>query len=114
MERAVERLSELQDRLAYLQDAVGQLKEHITRLANFEFVPGDLDTTASDELSTEIIQLIQEQEEDLDLLQEEVTDIRPSKALKHDKDRLKDGAERLKDELDRYEDTYTTKGWPSN
>ncbi|KAI1870040.1 hypothetical protein JX265_006210 [Neoarthrinium moseri] len=99
MERAVERLSELQDKLASLQDAAKQLKEHINRLANFDFQPGDLDPMASDELSTEIIQLIQEQEEDLELLQEEVVDVRPFKALKHDKDRLQDGAERLKEEL---------------
>ncbi|KAH6659907.1 hypothetical protein BKA67DRAFT_530032 [Truncatella angustata] len=99
MERAVERLSELQDKLASLQDALEQLKEHIARLANFDFQSGDLDDTATSELSTEIIQLIQEQEEDLDLLHEEIADIRPFKALKHDKDRLQDGAERLKEEL---------------
>jgi protein transport protein SEC20 len=102
MERAVERLSELQDKLATLQDAVAQLKEHIARLADFDFQSGDLDGTATNELSTEIIQLIQEQEEDLELLKEEITDVRPLKALKHDKDRLRDGAERLNEELQRY------------
>lgn len=102
MERAVERLSELQGKLASLQDAVAQLKGHIERLANFDFQDGDLDDTATNELSTEIIQLIQEQEEDLDLLQEEIVDVRPLKALKHDKDRLRDGAERLKEELQGY------------
>lgn len=101
MERAVERLAELQDKLASLQDAVAQLKEHITRLAEFDFPSGDLDETASSELSTEIIQLIQEQEEDLELFQEEIVDIRPSKAIQHDKERLKDGAERLREELQR-------------
>ncbi|KAK6081761.1 hypothetical protein SCUP234_04536 [Seiridium cupressi] len=99
MERAMERLSELQGRLALLQDAVAQLKEHIDRLANFDFQSGDLDEGASNELSSEIIQLLQEQEEDLELLQEEIVDIRPFKTLQHDKERLRDGAERLKGEL---------------
>ncbi|KAI4591511.1 hypothetical protein KJ359_013299 [Pestalotiopsis sp. 9143b] len=110
MERAVERLSELQGKLASLQEAVGQLKQHIDRLAQFDFLqqPGPeggdapaaaLDDSATSELSTEIIQLIQEQEEDLDLLREEVQGLRPLKALKHDKDRLQDAAERLGDDL---------------
>lgn len=112
MERAVERLSELQGKLASLQEAVGQLKQHIDRLAEFDFLqqpgpeggdaaPAALDDSATSELSTEIIQLIQEQEEDLDLLREEVQGLRPLKALKHDKDRLEDAAERLGDDLKR-------------
>lgn len=112
MERAVERLSELQGKLASLQEAVGQLKQHIDRLAEFDFLqqpgpegggaaPASLDDSATSELSTEIIQLIQEQEEDLDLLREEVQGLRPLKALKHDKDRLEDAAERLGDDLKR-------------
>ncbi|KAI0146565.1 hypothetical protein BJ166DRAFT_67205 [Pestalotiopsis sp. NC0098] len=110
MARAVERLSELQGKLASLQEAVGQLKQHIDRLAEFDFLqqpgpeggdaaPAALDDSATSELSTEIIQLIQEQEEDLDLLREEVQGLRPLKALKHDKDRLEDAAERLGDDL---------------
>lgn len=112
MERAVERLSELQGKLASLQEAVGQLKQHIDRLAEFDFLqqpgaeggdaaPAALDDSATSELSTEIIQLIQEQEEDLDLLREEVQGLRPLRALKHDKDRLEDAAERLGDDLKR-------------
>lgn len=101
MERAVERLAELQAKLTSLQEAVEQLKQHITRLAEFDYLQsgGDLDDTATNELSTEIIQLIQEQEDDLDLLQEEILGLRPLKALKHDKDRLEDAAERLGEEL---------------
>ncbi|ETS87374.1 hypothetical protein PFICI_01202 [Pestalotiopsis fici W106-1] len=100
MERAVERLAELQAKLATLQEAVGQLKQHITRLAEFDYLQsGDLDDTATNELSTEIIQLIQEQEDDLGLLQEEILGLRPLKALKHDKERLEDAAERLGEEL---------------
>jgi protein transport protein SEC20 len=103
MERAVERLAELQAKLTSLQEAVEQLKQHITRLAEFDYLQsgGDLDDTATNELSTEIIQLIQEQEDDLDLLQEEILGLRPLKALKHDKDRLEDAAERLGEELKR-------------
>ncbi|KAI0136321.1 hypothetical protein BJ170DRAFT_6852 [Xylariales sp. AK1849] len=100
----MERVAELQSRLAVLQDAVAQLREHIDRLANFDFQPGSVplgagDDNVSNELSSEIIQILREQEEDLELLQEEVIDIRPLKYLEHDKDRLRDGAERLKGEL---------------
>lgn len=104
----MERVTELQEKLATLQDSVSQLKGHIERLANFDFQPGSIpigaseDDNVSAELSSEINQILREQEEDLELLQEEIIDIRPLKSLKHDKDRLSDGAERLKGELHRY------------
>ncbi|KAI1133545.1 Sec20-domain-containing protein [Nemania abortiva] len=102
------RFTDLQGRLTVLQDATNQLKELIDRLANFDFQPGSVPLGAADdenvgsELSSEINQILREQEEELELLQEEIIDIRPGKSastLQHDKDRLKDGAERLEQEL---------------
>ncbi|KAI1375535.1 Sec20-domain-containing protein [Hypoxylon crocopeplum] len=102
------RFADLQDRLAVLQDATNQLKELIDRLANFDFKPGSVPLGANDddnvcsELSSEINQILREQEEELELLQEEIIDIRsgkPGSELHHDKDRLKDGASRLEQEL---------------
>ncbi|KAF2970173.1 hypothetical protein GQX73_g3410 [Xylaria multiplex] len=102
------RFTDLQDRLNVLQDATDQLKELIHRLANFDFQPGSVplgaaaDDNVGSELSLEINQVLREQEEELELLQEEIIDIRPGKssgALQHDKDRLNDGAERLGREL---------------
>ncbi|KAI0829969.1 Sec20-domain-containing protein [Hypoxylon sp. FL0890] len=102
------RFTDLQDRLAVLQDATNQLKELIDRLANFNFQPGSVplgageDDNVGSELSSEINQILREQEEELELLQEEIIDIRPGKPgseLQHDKDRLKDGANRLGEEL---------------
>ncbi|KAI3331925.1 Sec20-domain-containing protein [Xylariaceae sp. AK1471] len=108
LELLEKRFTDLQDRLNVLQDATNQLKELIHRLANFDFQPGSVPLGAADddnvgsELSSEINQILREQEEELELLQEEIIDIRPAKAgnaLQHDKDRLKDGAERLEHEL---------------
>ncbi|KAI1137985.1 Sec20-domain-containing protein [Hypoxylon sp. FL0543] len=102
------RFADLQDRLGALQDATNQLKELIDRLANFNFQPGSVPLAASEddhvgsELSSEINQVLREQEEELELLQEEIIDVRPGKPgseLQHDKDRLKDGADRLGEEL---------------
>lgn len=105
------RFTDLQDRLAVLQDATNQLKELIDRLANFHFQPGSVPLGASEddnvgsELSSEINQILREQEDELELLQEEIIDIRPGKPgseWQHDKDRLKGGASRLEQELQRY------------
>ncbi|RYP09242.1 hypothetical protein DL764_001428 [Monosporascus ibericus] len=102
------RFKDLQDRLTALQDATNQLRELIDRLANLNFQPGSVplaageDDNVASELSTEVNQILREQEEDLELLQEEITDIRPGKpgsALQHDRERLKDGATRLAQEL---------------
>ncbi|RYP59133.1 hypothetical protein DL769_008668 [Monosporascus sp. CRB-8-3] len=102
------RFKDLQDRLTALQDATNQLRKLIDRLANFNFQPGSVplaageDDNVASELSTEINQILREQEEDLELLQEEITDIRPGKPgseLQHDRERLKDGATRLAQEL---------------
>ncbi|KAI1415695.1 Sec20-domain-containing protein [Hypoxylon sp. FL1857] len=102
------RFTDLQDRLAVLQDATNQLKELVDRLANFNYQPGSVPLGATEddhvgsELSSEINQILREQEEELELLHEEIIDIRPGKPgseLQHDKDRLKDGANRLGEEL---------------
>ncbi|KAH6685386.1 hypothetical protein F5X68DRAFT_262639 [Plectosphaerella plurivora] len=97
----------LQERLTALQETTTQLKELIARLQNLHFEPGsvplgaDEDNVAS-ELSTEIGQILREEEEELELLQEEVEDVRggrPGSEAEHTKVRLKDGVQRLKEEL---------------
>lgn len=119
------RFKDLQDRLAALHDATGQLRELIDRLASFNFQPGSLPLATGDgdedenvvsELGTEINQILREQEEDLELLREEVADVRPVRRpatatatataaaaadMAHDKERLRDGLERLGQELKR-------------
>ncbi|KAI1075074.1 Sec20-domain-containing protein [Whalleya microplaca] len=108
LETLKKRFTDLQDRLTILQDATSQLKELIDRLANFDFQPGSVPLGASEEdnvgseLSSEINQVLREQEEELELLQEEIIDVRPGKPgseLQHERDRLEDGAQRLKQEL---------------
>ncbi|AEO53548.1 hypothetical protein MYCTH_2295038 [Thermothelomyces thermophilus ATCC 42464] len=98
----------LQERLAALQETTAQLRELIDRLANVQFQPGSVPLSTSDEdnvateLSTEITQILREEEEDLELLQEEIIDLRsgrPGSEAEHRKARLKDGAQRLQAEL---------------
>ncbi|TGJ84104.1 hypothetical protein E0Z10_g4647 [Xylaria hypoxylon] len=108
LELLEKRFTDLQDRLNVLQDTTNQLKGLIHRLANFDFQPGSVPLGAADddnvgsELSSEINQILREQEEELELLQEEIIDVRPGRsggALQHDRDRLEDGVERLGREL---------------
>lgn len=98
----------LQERLAALQETTGQLRELIDRLASIQFQPGSVPLSTSDEdnvateLSTEIGQILREEEEDLELLNEEIIDLRsgrPGSDAEHRKTRLKDGAHRLQAEL---------------
>ncbi|KAK3310035.1 uncharacterized protein B0T15DRAFT_498212 [Chaetomium strumarium] len=98
----------LQERLAALQETTGQLRELIDRLANIKFQPGSVPLSNSDEdnvaaeLATEISQILREEEEDLELLQEEIIDLRsgrPGSEAEHRKTRLKEGAHRLQTEL---------------
>ena len=106
----------LQERLAALQDTTSQLKELIDRLANLKFQPGSVPLSSSissldekesnvaTELGAEINQILREEEEDLELLQEEIADLRggrPGSEAEHNKTRLKDGARRLEGELKR-------------
>ncbi|KXX77895.1 Protein transport protein sec20 [Madurella mycetomatis] len=101
-------LDTLQERLAALQETTGQLKDLIDRLANIKFQPGSVPLSTSDEdnvateLGVEISQILREEEEDLELLQEEIIDLRsgrPGSDAEHRKTRLKEGAQRLEAEL---------------
>ncbi|KAL2199295.1 hypothetical protein P885DRAFT_58686 [Corynascus similis CBS 632.67] len=98
----------LHERLTALQETTAQLRELIDRLANIQFQPGSVPLSTSDEnnvateLSTEISQILREEEEDLELLQEEIVDLRsgrPRSDAEHRKSRLRDGARRLQAEL---------------
>ncbi|TDZ26102.1 hypothetical protein Cob_v000671 [Colletotrichum orbiculare MAFF 240422] len=98
----------LQERLAALQETTTQLKELIDRLQNLRFRPGsvplgtDEDSAVSAELSSEISQILREEEEEIELLEEEVEDLRagrPGSEAEHTKTRLKDGVNRLRQEL---------------
>ncbi|KAL2756372.1 hypothetical protein ACRALDRAFT_1076405 [Sodiomyces alcalophilus JCM 7366] len=100
-------LEGLQERLAALQETTSQLKNLIDRLQHIKFQPGSVPLSADEEndateLSTEISQILREEDEDLELLQEEVEDLRggrPGSEAEHAKTRLKDGIEKLKHEL---------------
>ncbi|WYZ34731.1 hypothetical protein EsH8_I_001007 [Colletotrichum jinshuiense] len=98
----------LQERLTALQETTGQLKELIDRLQNLKFQPGSVPLGAGDdggvnaELSSEISQILKEEEDELELLGEEIEDLRggrPGSENEHTKTRLKDGVERLRQEL---------------
>ncbi|KAK4136353.1 hypothetical protein BT67DRAFT_460531 [Trichocladium antarcticum] len=98
----------LHERLAALQETTAQLRELIDRLANIKFQPGSVPLNTSDEdnvaaeLGAEINQVLREEEEDLELLHEEITDLRsgrPGSDAEHRKARLKEGAHRLNAEL---------------
>ncbi|KAJ0313673.1 hypothetical protein COL516b_000614 [Colletotrichum fioriniae] len=105
----------LQERLTALQETTTQLKELIDRLQNLKFQPGsvplgsggtaagaDEENSVSAELSSEISQILREEEDELELLGEEVEDLRdgrPGSEVEHTKTRLKDGVERLKQEI---------------
>lgn len=100
----------LQERLTALQETTSQLKDLIDRLQNLKYQPGSVPLVSDEdnvgtELSSEISQILRDEEEDLELLQEEVEDLRdgrPGSETEHNKTRLKDGTERLKQELRRY------------
>ncbi|KAK0748142.1 Sec20-domain-containing protein [Apiosordaria backusii] len=100
----------LSERLSALQETTAQLQELITRLANLKFAPGSVPLTnegearenVATELSAEISSILREEEEELELLQEEIIDLRggrPGSEGEHKKQRLKEGAQRLENEL---------------
>jgi protein transport protein SEC20 len=100
----------LQERLTALQETTGQLQELIERLASLKFQPGsvplsaDEDDNVGSELGAEISQILREEAEDLEVLQEEVTDLRcgrPGSQTEHNKTRLQDGVRRLQQALKR-------------
>ena len=105
----------LHDRLTALHEASNQLQDLISRLASITFEPGTVPLSTTDpdaaaanpaaELSAEIGQLLREQEEDLELLREEVVDLRsgrPGSEAEQRKARLKDGVQRLETDLEKY------------
>jgi protein transport protein SEC20 len=68
------------ERLRVLQESNSQLKDLIDRLATLKFQPGSIpldegEDNAKAELTAEIHQIIKDQEEDLTILQEDVTDL---------------------------------------
>lgn len=107
----------LQERLAALQETTAQVQELIDRLAALDFQPGSVplpvgsgngddadDENVATELSAEINQILREEEEDLELLAEEVTDLRGGKdgsEAARRKERLREGVGRLEAEVKR-------------
>ncbi|KAK4461849.1 hypothetical protein QBC42DRAFT_269070 [Cladorrhinum samala] len=95
----------LQERLSALQETTNSLKELIKRLATIEFQPGSVPLTNSSEdnvaseLSAEIISILREEEDDLELRQEEIIDLRTTKQTESRKIRLKEAASRIEEEL---------------
>ena len=92
----------LQERLSALQETTSQLKELIDRLADLKFQPGSVpldtseDGSVSGELSTEIVSLLRDGDDEKELLLEEVEYLRHA-----DKTRLRESVERQGLELDR-------------
>ncbi|ROW11339.1 hypothetical protein VMCG_01229 [Cytospora schulzeri] len=109
----------LQERLTALQETTTQVQELIDRLASLKFQPGsvpdgnglynnnnndddDDDENVATELSAEINQTLREEEEDLELLAEEITDLRGGKEgseAARRKERLREGLTRLEGEV---------------
>lgn len=102
----------LQERLTALQETTAQVKELIDRLATLNFQPGsvpigngnddDDDENVATELSAEINQILREEDEDLELLVEELTDLRGGKEgseAARRKERLREGVERLENDV---------------
>ncbi|ROW18382.1 hypothetical protein VPNG_00142 [Cytospora leucostoma] len=100
----------LQERLAALQETTAQVQELIDRLASLKFQPHAEHDEAEDEddehvaaeLSAEIGQTLREEEDDLELLAEEITDLRGGKEgseAGRRKERLREGLARLEAEV---------------
>ncbi|KAK4193334.1 hypothetical protein QBC35DRAFT_481262 [Podospora australis] len=104
-------LESLQDRLQALQETTTQLKDLIDRLASLKFSPGSVplddegdgeNENVATELSAEISQILRDEEDELEVLQEEINDLRggrPGSEAEHRKGRLQDGVQRLSLEL---------------
>lgn len=108
----------LQERLTALQETTTQVQELIDRLANLKFQPGSAplpphgdgngngededDENVAAELSAEINQTLRDEEEDLELLAEEITDLRGGKEgseAARRKERLREGLARMEGEV---------------
>ncbi|KAF3768960.1 hypothetical protein M406DRAFT_239590, partial [Cryphonectria parasitica EP155] len=102
----------IQERLTALQETTTQVRDLIDRLSKLDFQPGsvplpphggdDDDENVATELSGEINQILREEEEDLELLAEEITDLRGGKEGSESarrKERLREGLTRLEGAL---------------
>lgn len=95
------------ERLKVLQESNVQLKDLIDRLANLKFQPGSIPLDEEDdnvkvELTSEIHQIIKDQDEDLAILQEDVIDLdfgRSDRELEQQKALLDRGVKRAIGEL---------------
>ncbi|TLD26983.1 hypothetical protein PspLS_04840 [Pyricularia sp. CBS 133598] len=108
-------LQTLQERLVQLQDTTSQIRTLIDRLGSLKLQPGSVplgdesdscynDGNVVTELGVEITQGLRETEEDLDLLREEVADLKPGRdgsEAQKDRNRLRESADRLGAELKR-------------
>lgn len=98
------------ERLKVLQESNSQLKDLIDRLATLKFQPGsipldDEEDNAKSELTGEIHQIIRDQDEDLTILQEDITDLdfgRVDGELQQQKAFLDRGVKKAIQELKRY------------
>ena len=105
----------LQERLAALQETTAQLKSLIDRLADLKFQPGSVPLPSptddadhqppnvATELAAEINQILRDEDDELELLREEITDLRaagrPGSDAEHRKQRLREGVKLLEGEL---------------
>ncbi|KAK1834799.1 protein transport protein sec20 [Podospora conica] len=105
----------LQERLAALQETTAQLKTLIDRLADLKFEPGSVPlpspsadddqqppSNVATELGAEINQILRDEDDELELLREEITDLRagrPGSEAEHMKQRLREGVKMLEAEL---------------
>lgn len=116
VEKKIMSLRTFQERLVQLQETTSQIRTLIDRLGSLKLQPGsvplgdDSDSHYDDgnvvtELGVEITQGLRETEEDLDLLREEVADLKPGRdgsEAQKDRNRLRESADRLGAELKRY------------
>ena len=96
----------LHDHLAALQETARQLNHLIERLANLfdGFSPETQDGISSAELATDIGHMIREEEDELELLVEEIKDIRhgrPGSQTETERLHLKESVARLEQDLQR-------------
>ncbi|TLS29510.1 hypothetical protein PpBr36_01119 [Pyricularia pennisetigena] len=108
-------LRTLQERLVQLQETTSQIRTLIDRLGNLKLQPGSVplgdesdshydDGNVVAELGVEITQGLRDAEEELDLLREEVADLKPGRdgsEAQKDRNRLRESADRLGAELKR-------------
>lgn len=95
------------ERLSVLQESNEQLKSLIQRLATIKFRPGSIpidneDDNVMGELTSEIHQMIKDQDEDFELLKEEALDLdtgRPFSDLEQQKESLNGAINRAIKEL---------------